>query len=267
VTPADDPPPRAPTRRRTKAELRALLLDAGIEVLRQEGLGTGAEHLTFKRVFERVAATTGIRITNASVIGRIWENQAEFQSDVLADVAKEEVVDQEHAVMAAVIGVADAADLSTVDSRRRTLRELFRVAAEANLSVGTTSRSWATIIGVWALASGSRGSATTDRIHDAISRSRAATDERSNAATEALMTFLGLRLRPPFTVDQFSRSCTALVEGCALRDRADAGIRGIALPTGPDGEVQEWSVLGIGMDALAEQFFEPDPDWVPEDVV
>jgi hypothetical protein len=55
-----------------------------------------------------------------------------------------------------------------------------------------------------------------------------------------------------------------MVEGCALRDRVDAGIRGILLPTGPDGAAQDWSVLGVGMDALADQFFELDPDWSPD---
>ena len=257
---------RTPRPRRSRAELRALLIQSGLEVLREDGLGSGAEHLTFKRVFERVAVSTGTRVTNASVIGRLWENQAAFQSEVLAHVAADEVVDQEHAVMAAVSGVAESADLSTIASRRSVLRELFRVTAEANLQVGTASRSWATVIGVWALASGARGTANTDRIHEAIGRSHAATDRRSIAATEALMEFLGLRVRHPLTADQFSRSCSALVEGCALRDRAGQRIRGIELPTGPDGEVQEWTILGIGMDALAEQFFEPDPDWTPDGV-
>ena len=56
-------------------------------MLREEGLGTGAEALTFKRVFDRVEEDTGVRLTNASVIRRVWENQAEFQVDVLVTIA------------------------------------------------------------------------------------------------------------------------------------------------------------------------------------
>ncbi len=138
------------------------MLAAGLEILRQDGLGTGAEHLTFKRVFEQVAATSGVRVTNASVIGRIWRSQAEFQSSVLAAVASEEVTDQERIVMAATVEFVATVDRSTVESRRAALHELMRIAAEANLVSGTISRGWATVIGVWALASGSRGSPSTD---------------------------------------------------------------------------------------------------------
>jgi len=255
----------APTtgRRRTRAELRELLIDAGIQVLREDGLGTGAEHVTFKRVFDRVAATSGVRVTNASVIGRIWENRSEFQSAVLDSVAAEEVTDQERAVMRATNAFVASVDRSTLEGRRAALREFLRLAAEANLATGTASRSWAAVVGVWALVSGSRGSVAADGIYEAMERSYAAIDERSNEATRMMMAFLGLRLRAPLDVGQFTTSCMALVEGCALRDRVDAGIRGIERPTGPGGAMQSWTLLGIGMEALTDQFFEFDPDWSP----
>jgi hypothetical protein len=233
-------------------------------VLHEDGLGTGAEHLTFKRVFDRVATTTGVRVTNASVIGRIWENQAEFQSDVLASVADEEVTEQERAALAATAEVAAAIDRSTMEGRRAGLREVMRVAADTNLTVGTTSRSWASVVGVWALVSGSRGPATSERIHQAMRRSYEGIEARANTTTEALMAYLGLRVRPPLRVDQFTRSCIALVEGCALRDRAETGGRGIERPTGPGGALQSWTVLGVAMEALVDQFFEFEPDWRPE---
>jgi hypothetical protein len=249
--------------RRTRAELRALLIEAGLEVLRERGLGTGAEQLTFKRVFERVAATDGVRVTNASVIGRIWQNQAEFQSAVLATVATDELDEQGRSVLSATVPFVTRVDRSTPESRRSALREVMRLAAEANLAVGTNSRNWATVIGVWALASGARGSGTSDEIYEAIRAGHAEVEERSVATTEAMMAHLGLRIRPPFDVPQFCAACTALVEGCALRDRAEAGIRGIVLPTGPEGVDQDWTLLGLGMDALADQFFEVDLDWSP----
>jgi hypothetical protein len=241
------------------------MLAAGLEILRQDGLGTGAEHLTFKRVFEQVAATSGVRVTNASVIGRIWRSQAEFQSAVLATVASEQVIDQERIAMEATAEFVATVDRSTVESRRAALHEIMRIAAEANLTSGTISRGWATVIGVWALASGSRGSPATDPIYESMRASYAATEERGTAATDALLEFLGMRPRPPFCTRHFTTACTALVEGCALRDRVDAGIRGIALDTGPGGSEQEWTVLGIGMEALAEQFFEFIPDWTPDE--
>ncbi len=250
--------------RRSRSELRALLLDAGIEVLRRDGLGTGAEELTFKRVFDRVADTTGIRVTNASVIGRIWDSQADYQSAVLAEVASGEVRDQERAVVAATGDYVATADRSDPEARRSAVREIMRLAAEANLTTGTTSRAWAIAVGAWALASGSRGTKEPHPIYDAMQAGFDAVEERSVADTEAMVAYFGLRARPPFDVRQFTKALTALVEGCALRDRAAPGIRGIELPTGPDGTLQAWTVLGVGMDALVDQFFEVDPDWVLE---
>ena len=251
-------------RRRTRAELRALLLDAGVEVLLEEGLGTGAEHLTFKRVFDRVAATSGFRVTNASVIGRIWDNQAEFQSAVLTSVAAEEVTDQELSVREATADLVIAADRLTMEGRRAAMREVIRATAEANIGTADSSRSWATVIGVWAMTSGSRGR-PSDVIHDAIKRSYDAITERNRVTTDLLTSFLGLRLRPPFEVDQFTVACMALVEGCTLRGRVvDDG--GIDLPTGPDGAMQTWTLLGIAMEALVDQFYVFDPEWSPDSI-
>jgi len=258
-TPGGGAPPR-----RSRSELRALLIQAGIEVLRQDGLGTGAEQLSFKRVFERVAATSGVRVTNASVIGRIWDNLADYQSAVVASVASDEVTDQEEAVVAATAAFLATVDRSTPEARRNAVRELMRLAADANLSAGTTSRPWATVIGIWALASGARRAGSTDAVYDALRSSYASLEGRAVAETEAMLAYFGLRARPPLDVRQFTRGLTALVEGSALRQRADAGMRDIELPTGPDGALRSWTVLGIGMDALVDQFFELDPDWTPE---
>jgi hypothetical protein len=262
-TPAGTSVPAAPARR-SRSELRALLIQAGLEVLRQDGLGTGAEKLTFKRVFERVAATAGVRVTNASVIGRIWDSLAEYQSAVAAAVAAEEVTDQEDAVVAAITGYLATVDRSTPEARRDAVREVMRLAADANLTAGTTSRPWATVIGIWALASGARRAGPPGPVYEALRTSYVALEDRAVAETVALLAYFGLRVRPPLDVRQFTRALTALVEGSALRDRAGPGMRGIELPTGPDGALQAWTVLGVGMDALVDQFFEMDPDWAPE---
>jgi hypothetical protein len=61
---------RSAMTRRSRDELREMLLSAGVELLVEQGLGTGAGHLTFKRVFEWLELNYGVRVTNASVIGR-----------------------------------------------------------------------------------------------------------------------------------------------------------------------------------------------------
>ena len=74
----------------TQEELHGLLIDAGRQILREEGLSCGAEALTFKRVRERVEADTGILIGNGSIIGRVWESLFDYQTAVMATIAADD---------------------------------------------------------------------------------------------------------------------------------------------------------------------------------
>jgi hypothetical protein len=72
---------------------------------------------------------------------------------------------------------------------------------------------------------------------------------------------LGLQLRAPFTLCQFTESVGALVEGCALRSGAERDAPAILRPTGPEGWSEPWSLFAVGLEALALQYLELDPDW------
>lgn len=71
----------------------------------EEGLDAGSGNLTFKRVFERVEERTGTRITNASVTNRVWENQADFQADVLVSIARDEARPEVGGAVTAIAGL------------------------------------------------------------------------------------------------------------------------------------------------------------------
>ena len=127
--PRTDAPGPIPVCADSREELRDLVLDAGREVLLSEGLGTGAEHLSFKRVLSHLAAARGIRVTNASVIGRIWENQEEFQLDVVSSVAGIQGDEEVAVTLDAFLPVLGLIDTSTPERRRASLAELIRVPA------------------------------------------------------------------------------------------------------------------------------------------
>ena len=63
------------------------MLRVGRLIIIEDGFGLGIDTLTFKRVFERIDAETGLKLSNASVIRRVWDNQADYQADVLATIA------------------------------------------------------------------------------------------------------------------------------------------------------------------------------------
>jgi hypothetical protein len=256
-----DPTGRRP--RRTREDLRLLLLEEGRRVLLEDGLGPNASNLTFKKVFERVEARTGVRITNASVIRRVWDNQSEYQADVLAAIAQDETRNEvgsgEDAILAALVDL----DLSTPDARSRALREICRVGGNATNAAIHDSPNWPLWITVVSMATATATPEQQQRIKLALINSYKSVYQDRTTIFEAMMPVFGMRLRPPWSVEQFTVAVTAFSEGCSIRQHITEETETIHRPTGPDGEDQEWSLLSVGIEALVHQFFEPDPDFEP----
>jgi hypothetical protein len=254
----------APVRRtkQTREELRQLLLDSGRAILQEEGLGNGAESLTFKRVFDRVERDSGVRLTNASVIRRVWVNQADFQADVLATIAADDSRSEIEYTATAVASFLPEVDLSSAESRWRSVSELCRVAGAANVEALEQSPNWTTWIGVWALATAGDPYVYRERIEAALVAGYEHFTEQFVELYAGVASHLGFRLREGLTLRQFAIAAESLAEGCALRKRVDrSDMSGIVRANGPDGADREWTLFAVGLEALALQFFELDPGW------
>ncbi|MGA3145982.1 MAG: hypothetical protein ABSF33_00745 [Acidimicrobiales bacterium] len=255
-------PPRRP--KRSRDDLHALLIGTGRAILREEGLGTGAEALTFKRVFDRVERDTGLRLTNASVIRRVWANQADYQAEVLMAIALDAGGSEVDRTLDAVAPVFEGLDLSTDEARWAAMRELCRVAGGANIEALRTSPNWPSWIGVWALATAGDQPRRRRRIDAALLQGYESATDRFEQTYLLVSSHLGFRLRQSLTIRQFAIAVGALAEGCALRNRVDAlNMEGIVRPTGSGGREQGWTLFAIGLEALVHQFLELDPDWSP----
>ena len=257
------------TTRRPKVsrdDTRKMFIEAGRAILREEGLGTG-EVLTLKRVCERVDSDFGIRFTNASIIGRIWKNQFEYQTEVLATIAADDSNVEVQASLDLVVPLIVSLDTTSEKSRRWSLQELCRVASAVHMDTLRQSTDWSLWIGMWAITAVGSAPERRRRVDEALQASYSDVTEQMEGIYTALLGVLGYRLLPGVTTRQFTIAAAALAEGCVLRDRVDsAQMNGICRPTGRDGEDQEWTLLGIAFDALTKQFYELDPDWVrPED--
>ncbi len=248
--------------KRSREELHALLIDAGRSILREEGFGTTSGNLTFKKVYERVERDAGVRLTNASVIRRVWENQAEFQADVLVAIAQDEDRPEIERTIAALSAVFDGLDFSTVESRARAMHEVCRIGAAANGEALLDSPSWSLWINVWAMATAGNSPAQQQRIRPVLREGYNSVNKLWEETYGALAALLGLRVRRPLTIRQFTVAVGALSEGCSMRSRIEGQMEAVFRPTGPDGADQEWTVFAIGLVALVQEFFEPDPDHV-----
>jgi len=241
-----------------------LLLETGATILREEGLGVQTSVLTFKHVFERLADDTGIRTTNASVIGRIWDSQSDYQADVMVALATDLTMSRVADVGEVVTKMLDGVDLSSPASRQQALTDVCRVAAETHGALLRHSETWTMWMTLWTLATASNLADRQDRVLTALLDGYVAVNAHTEAMFEAFLAFLGFRMRAGLTVRHLMIASGAMAEGCALRDRVDADMLGIPLATGPGGEEQEWSIYGLGLHAIAASFVEDDPSIAPD---
>lgn len=262
---ASGPAAGARSPRQSREDLRALLLAAGRSILLEEGLGAGAEPLTFKRAFSRLEAERGLRLTHASVIRRVWENQADYRADVLASIALDDGLGEFEETVTTAAALLGSVDRSTPATRATGLREIIRVGAEASMRAFSESPQRSLWIGVWALATTPAPSPYQERVRHALLEGYDALTLLWEGTYRDLMAFFGYRLRHGFDLRTFTLAVGALAEGCALRHRVDDSFGNVPRPTGPDGDVQPWTVFAIGFEALADQFFEPEPGYRPPD--
>jgi hypothetical protein len=254
------------TRRRklTRDELRALFLEAGRAIVREDGLGTGGEMLTLKRARERVQTEEGIHVTNASIIGRVWKSQAEFATEVLVSIASTYSSNEIESTLMAVAPILTSVDSSSADSRRSALRELCRVGSAVQMEALRHSHEFSRWIAVWALTAIGPESENRLRVESALEESYESVTRHLDEIYQLILDLLGFRLRYGLTVRQFTIAAEALTEGLLLRERTNAEhFEGIVRPSGADGENQEWTLLGLAVEALSEACFELDPDWQP----
>jgi hypothetical protein len=232
-------------------------------ILAEEGLRTGAD-LTFKRVFARVEADTGVRLTNASVIRRVWVDQADFQSEIMARVvAGTNEVGQLGAAAELLGPLVETFDLTTDEARLAAMVEVARLAGQVAIDSRVGTRNWELWVGVWVVTVTNPGNKSDKRLRQALAEGLEETGAAWDELIRAVMRHIGVRVREGLTLRQFTESTAAMAAGFSLRQASRDDPQVYERPTGPGGELQEWTLLGIGLEALSRQYLEVDPDWEP----
>lgn len=250
-------------RRRTRAELRELLLEAGTRLLLEEGLTLGAERVTFTRVFEEVERVHGVKVTNAAVIDRIWRNRDDFHVDVVRTVIEREGDAEFDTAEVALLEALPHADVSDPATRRGALAELIRISAGAFMdAAGRSSLSMQFALAAYLASSGA--GAPDARLIEVHRRVNDALTDRYMDLYQLGLDLIGWRVRPGSSLRDAAVAISALAEGIVLHFQVDpdafAPVHRVRMADGAD---VEWTLLGLGIDALVEVFAEPDPDAPP----
>lgn len=236
-------------------------MEAGREVLLSEGLGNGVEHITFKRVLAHLEATRGLRVTNASVIRRIWHDQEDFQGELIGTIIDTQIDLEVAAVTRSVEELTAHVDLSTPELRRASLAEIIRVACANYLDAASGSDAAIQMALITYVLANPRAAAVAPR------RGRfRRTDEWLSGEYQSIylaaLELVGWRVKPGLSIDDASATITALADGVVMRMITDRDVPTTVTQVRPmDGADVEWTLLAIGTNQIVEFFAEPDPDW------
>jgi hypothetical protein len=142
------------------------------------------------------------------------------------------------------------------------MSELCREAGAASREVIAESTTWPLWISLVTIATTASNPEQKERMCAALSEGYRSVIDFWEGIYGGLIAYLGLRLQEPKTLHQFAQSVMSLSEGDSLRQRVMREPTTLDLPTGPGGEPREWTLYAVSLEALARQFFEPDPEFV-----
>lgn len=242
------------TERRSREETRALMLEAGSEVLLRDGISLGASTFRYADAFKLLQDEHGIKVTRGSVHERIWSTQEAWQLDVLTDtIVKNEANRREVVNEAVLTGVGDL-PIDTPHQRLNFLAETCRVGSLTFLEViddNPTYRLFPTIVAAWkASANNLPEFDELGRVLEGVQQTAQVNLETSTAALLTSLNFdadprRGLSFESAVKVQ--AMNSTALAYSHSIRSLVDPELSQRFHARCPDGEQRPWNHLGLAV--------------------
>ena len=237
-------------------------MEAGEQILTAPEARGIMTTLTLTAAFEMIQREQGIRLSNASVLGRVFDSAEHFRREVLLKVAAEESEDFNAASDHVFRKVILKADLSTPETRWAALKETCRVSANFMQETLQQSPTWRLWLGILAYAIADPE--TNEDLVEALRLSYQRLDQQSFETYSAALAIFGFREIEVGGLGNFSFWADTLAEGVGIRNLVEPeSMKMFSLPTGPDGKRQKWTKFALAFWALAQHTVELDPDWVP----
>ena len=255
--------------RRTRSELRDLMVKAGREVLFDLEASMGFEQLTYSRVFAHLAEHYNQRVTIGSVHERIWMSQRDFQLAVVAEAIRDPVTPTTDLARDRALATIASLDLSTPELRRNAIRTAIRLNSQ-NLFSSPQQAAIKIVhmvrFHLWAVGPDHPEAAGFTDVLTALRQE--STQAYANVArliTEAV----GIRVRPSAgNPDEVFETLALLGNATSIGLETEvlaAARTQRQLPTGPGGAMEDWYPDAIALWAFVTLMFELDGDDLTDD--
>ncbi len=241
--------------RRSRDELRQLMIDAGCELLSRRGLAFDPPSLTYANVFQHLEDSHGIRLHRSQVHGRIWDSQEHYRTDVVIETIHSihpgsDEVDQLVADLAKDTGVAN-------------LRELVEgwVAAAVGASRYGADSDLGLDLFIAAEALSQEDGATSAQIsREAGTHMRARmlyNEQRYDTVAKSLgVDFIAeLGMSRDDLLGTLARNSASLVEGARMIESLDGDTPELFTVVDEHGDAQTIDAATLGLITLVEQLF------------
>lgn len=248
-----------PMVRLASAELKRLLVEAGLMLLYETGLRATASHIPMGEAIAVLERTHGLKPSMGSIFGRgrLWANVKEYQIDVLRAAVDDYAASGPTDESLILINHLEDISAAPLQDRKSMLIELCRIAGTINGYVpdDPKRRTWTLWVAIWSMAMSDKDAG--EKLLPGLRAEEVHTLESFSEIYRIMLSRLGLRIKKPYEMWHLAALAAALTNGVVLRAGLDPE-RTSNLQT-PYGD-EEWNLLGVGFVALAHELIEDDPD-------
>lgn len=251
-------PKKNPRRRFSSEEGREAVLTAGHKLLKLAGVDSGTTGVTLNDAIIESGVPRGSAYRY--FIDPLLSPQEQFRLELLCKL-----------VVSGAVGPSDSTMVkatATFESQRERLesgdpiefakafREIIRVGTNENIRSLASSFRWHVYLS--SLAATATGN-EHPRVLEAQSAGSVDATHHYMQLYQTMIAAFGLKLREEFVWEHFTSMAFAAAQGVALHTRFNDWLR-LERPTGPEGEMQEWSCFGVMFESLVLRCFEADKD-------
>lgn len=240
-----------------------MVIEAGIDLLREQGIGLGVSELRYESAFAVLAEHFDEHVTRGSVNERIWANQEAWRIDVLIEAIRRSDEMQSVVIDRALVEQTRRMPIDTPSQRWMVFSETCRLGAILHVEGVARSPEYQLFVAISsAWKASTSGSVADDPLGLQLLETRRATRQRVHDRYLCGAVNLGLEPADEFglslneTVLFFAIS-SALTVSQAMRVRYEPESMRRFSATSPDGSTREWNALGRCIWAVGKSLFRP----------